>query len=247
MLNRIKRMILGTRMEILARRLYLRFDPSEGGQYDREALSIMRQCLSCTSNCIDIGAHRGSILNEIVALSPQGTHFAFEPVPEHFRYLAKNFPQVKVYSLALSNIKKKRDFTHIVSHPTRSGFNTLVEGGEAAETISVDTDLLDAVIPHDLNIHFIKLDVEGAEFQVLQGGRETISRNKPLIIFEHGLFSHTLYGATSQDVYHLLVKDCGMQISLLRGWLERKPALECDEFVAEVEQNQQYYFVAYPS
>ncbi len=156
MLNRVKRMILGTGLETLARRLYIRFDPSEGGKYDREALAIMRRCLKRNSNCIDIGAHRGTILREIVALSPAGTQYAFEPVPENYRYLVKSFPRVKVFPVALSNSMGKRRFTHMIDHPTRSGFNTPVEEGEAAEAITVDTDQLDHLIPSDQRHSFYK-------------------------------------------------------------------------------------------
>ncbi len=246
MLGRIKRIVIGTPLEAIARRLYIRIDPSEGGRYDRETLAIMRKQLSAHSNCIDIGAHRGAILREITALSPAGTHYAFEPVPQHYQYLVKSFPKVKVFPLALSNVKQQRNFTHVVNRPTRSGFATYVETGEHAETIEVQTDLLDHVVPEDMQIHFIKLDVEGAEYEVLQGAQQTILHNRPLIVFEHSLPANPAAGAAPGDLYDLLSDRYQMKVSLLSSYLKKGPALNREEFCAQVEHGLNFYFLAYP-
>ena len=37
------------------------------------------------------------------------------------------------------------------------------------------------------NISLIKIDVEGHEFEVLEGARNVIMKNKPIIIFEHNI------------------------------------------------------------
>src|SRR5688572_11745218 len=112
MMVRLKRLIRGTPLERLARGLYIRLDPSPWSEYDRLTLAVMRRCLRSNSNCIDIGAHRGTILAEIVRQAPQGIHYAFEPVTAHCRYLTQAFPKVRVYELALSNECEQTSFLH---------------------------------------------------------------------------------------------------------------------------------------
>jgi len=246
MLVRLKKSLLGSRLERLARRLYIRLDPSPGSQYDRLTLSIMRRCLQRDSNCVDIGAHRGTILAEIVYLAPDGLHIAFEPIPQHSEYLANSFPKVQVHQIALDNIKRQTEFVHDRSHPTRSSFRQPSTANEEFETIMVQTDLLDNIIPSTLPIHFIKIDVEGAEYQVLQGGVNTIRAHKPVVVFEHTHVAKECYGVSPEVMYALLTKDCGLHISLLRDWLQHKAALSREAFQSEVTQAKDLYFVAHP-
>lgn len=244
MFDWIKKAVLDTPVERLARRLYIRLDPSLAGKYDRETLAIMRRHITPSSNCIDIGAHRGSILAEILALAPAGTHHAFEPVPQQVNYLVKSFPTVKIYPLALSDERVETTFIHNLAHPTRSSFKQMPGMKELTESITVSTDLLDNVIPRDLAIHFIKLDVEGAELKVLRGAIQTIKRNKPLIIFEHSLAAKECYNDAPEDLHDFLTKECGFRIWPSRHWLTGQPSLVRDEFVQYVEQGYAYFVAA---
>jgi FkbM family methyltransferase len=244
LLSALKARILGTPVEGLARRAYLRLDPSPGGRYDRQTLAIMRRCLGPGSNCVDIGAHRGAILREILAAAPLGQHFAFEPLPEHAAYLATAFPGVRVFPIALSDQTGKAAFTRVLAHPTRSSFKDPT-GGVGIETIRVETDRLDNLLPPELKIDFIKLDVEGAEYQVLKGGVRTIRSHQPYLVFEHSQLSQENFQAPPEMVFDLLALECGLQISLLGDWLEGKPPLERARFADEVTQGKNFYFLAH--
>jgi hypothetical protein len=50
----------------------------------------------------------------------------------------------------------------------------------------------------------VKIDVEGAELAVLQGGRSLLERVRPLVIFEHVSSATELYGVASPAVWELL-------------------------------------------
>ena len=75
-----------TPLEGFARQIYATISQDKGTQYDRETRKVMRKALTATSNCIDVGAYRGEILREMLAVCPRGTIFAIEPIPENHAY-----------------------------------------------------------------------------------------------------------------------------------------------------------------
>jgi FkbM family methyltransferase len=242
----LKKMILGTPLERLARRLYIRLDPSPSSKYDRLTLAIMRRCLRVDSNGVDIGAHRGTILAEMLQLAPAGHHYAFEPVPQHSQYLAKAFPMVRVHTLALSNVRHETSFLHDRRYPTRSSFRRREGVLGEQEVITVQTDLLDNIIPETERIAFIKVDVEGAELEVMQGGVKTLQTQRPVVVFEHTQMAQECFGVAPEEIYNFLTLECGLQISLMQSWLMRTASLSSSAFRKEVTEGRSLYFVAHP-
>lgn len=55
---------------------------SLGMLYDQQTVEVMRLVLENNSNCVDVGCHKGEILDEVIKLAPEGLHFAFEPLPD---------------------------------------------------------------------------------------------------------------------------------------------------------------------
>lgn len=180
---------------------------------------IMSRVLTQNSNCIDIGCHSGSILSQMLSLSPFGIHYAFEPIPDLANKLKENFPNVQVYAMALSDIDGEATFHHVITNPGYSGLKqrTYDTPNEQIKTITVKTARLDDVLPPDLKVDFIKIDVEGAEMQVLKGAIRTLKVYKPYVIFEHGQGAANHYGTTPEMIYGFLVNECGFNIFKLNG------------------------------
>ena len=112
--------------------------------------------------------------------------------------------------------------------------------------ISAKSELMDNVIPAGVKIDFIKIDVEGAELQVIRGGIETIRRNRPIIVFEHGLGAADYYGTRPEHMYECMVSGCGFHVSTLKRFLEGLGELSKQEFVTYFDKGVEFYFVAYP-
>jgi FkbM family methyltransferase len=214
--------------------------------YDNHTLLIMRIALRSDSSCIDVGAHTGSILSEIVKLCPNGKHFAFEPIPHLFKSLQDNFPNVKSYDCALSDEEGMSTFYYLENAPGYSGLRKrrYDRPDPKISEITVKKNCLDNIIPPRQLIHFIKIDVEGGELSVLRGAKRLISENKPLIIFESGLGASDYYGTTGEMLFDFLVGECGMEINTLNGFLCGKPGLTRDALVHEFNTVSHYYFVA---
>jgi FkbM family methyltransferase len=186
-------------------------------------------------------------LREIVHLAPRGRHFAFEPIPALHRRLCRSFPGVTCHPLALSDTEGSTTFNHFERLDGFSGMvrrELGVDPGPVRE-ITVRTAPLDAVLPPDLPIALIKIDVEGAEYRVLQGAKTTLRNSRPVVIFECGVGGLDLYGHSPGQVFDLLA-DCGLDIRLLADWSPGQSALSRQQFSDEFYGGVNYMFVASP-
>ena len=169
---------------------------------DHELLvALLEQSLRPDADCLDVGAHSGSVLRELVRLAPRGRHVAWEPLPQLAAALREGFPGVEVREAALSDRSGVRDFAHVVAEPGWSGFVARPHPrGGPVERLSVRCERLDDL---RLDPAFVKVDVEGAEAEVLRGAAGTLRRSRPLVAFEHGLGSADHYGTSPRDVHDL--------------------------------------------
>jgi FkbM family methyltransferase len=186
---------------------------------DTELLvALMEDVLEPGSDCLDVGAHAGSVLAEMVRIAPEGRHVAWEPLPEFAARLREAHPGVEVREAALSDRAGERAFARVVGDPGWSGFVARpTPAGGGVETLTVRTERLDDALPDAVRPAFVKIDVEGAEEHVLRGALETLRRHRPLIAFEHGLGSADHYETTPGAIHGLLVDELGYAIFGLDG------------------------------
>ena len=179
--------------------------------------AILAATLAPDSACVDVGAHEGSVLADVVRLAPRGRHLAFEPLPALATGLRERFPQVDVRAVALSDHHGREPFAHVVTRPGWSGFRERpTPGDDVVERITVEVAPLDDLVDPGAEIAFVKIDVEGAEEQVLAGAMATIERCRPLIAFEHGAGSADHYG-TQPGTIHTMLDRVGLRIFDLDG------------------------------
>jgi len=202
---------------------------------------VLVSVLATDSNFVDIGANVGSVLDDVLRLSPGGEHYAFEPIPSLANELQMRFPTVSVCALALSDTPGRREFTYVKSRPGYSGFRVRTyTGAEDLEKIQVDVGRLDDVLPPEYRPALIKIDVEGAELEVLRGARKTIERHKPVVVFEHGRGAAGHYGTRPEHVFDLLSGELGLRLFDLDGG----GPYDRDAFVASFEGGRRWNYLA---
>jgi FkbM family methyltransferase len=219
-------------------------------QYDQQTKLILKKYLTTNSNCLDIGCHEGEVLEIMLKHAPMGQHHGFEPIPSFFNSLEKRFPtNCHFHQLGLSNEKGSSSFNHVISNPGYSGMKKRKydKPKEKDTSITIEIDLLDNILPKDFRVDFIKIDVEGAEFLVLEGAIKTIKRNQPIIVFEHGLGGADVYGIHPAQLFELLNKECYLNVSTMKKWLNNENSFSKKEFIEQFEKGLNYYFIAYPS
>ena len=222
----------------------------QGARYDQLTVEIIKRVLKPDSVCIDVGCHTGELLRQMIGQAPRGKFHAFEPLPDFHRKLVEAFAsdQVKIYEVALSDRAGESTFNYVVTNPGYSGLQRrrYDRPVEKEAQITVNTRRLDELLDPSETVAFIKIDVEGAELQVLRGAIETIRRCKPVIVFEHGLGAADCYGTTPEDVFDLL-GSAEMAVSTLDGWLTGAAPLSRAAFADDFRTGRNYYFLAHPS
>ena len=196
------------------------FDP-HALQSQREEVA-MRAALAATlggaATYIDVGTNRGQVLAEAARVAPAARLIAFEPIPALAAELATSFPGIDVRRLALGAEPGRAEFCHFRKLDGWSGLRrspAITDEQGAPELIEVSVSTLDLELAA-VEPTAIKIDVEGAELGVLRGGRETLARSRPLVVFEHVPEAAALYGAGSVEIWDEL-SGLGYELLALTG------------------------------
>jgi FkbM family methyltransferase len=246
----VKDRVIESGAERWARPLWMKLSGKRLSPYDAELSGIIARVLKPGSTCIDVGAHKGLILDVFIRHAPQGTFHAFEPLPYLAGLLRRKYrsnPQVKLYELALSDAVGSTTFYINKASMGLSSLSAPVDvdnGAGEIEACTVALARLDDLLP-DARPDMIKIDVEGAELGVLRGALKLLARSRPVVAFEHGLGSADRFGTTPEDVFDLFA-GLDFQISLMARYSASKPPLSRSEFCNEFYSRSNYFFIAYP-
>ena len=175
------------------------------GKYDDYNFAVIENIVNPGDVCLDIGANIGvySMVLAELSGSSQNIH-SFEPVRHIRNKLIANaklngFKSLHINDFALGAEPGKIDMYQVKEGVFRAGTSTFVENEnfqtldkEHFDVIPVDIKQLDHYVSEqDLTqVDFLKIDVEGFEWNVLQGGQETLKKFKPAIIMEYDFERH---------------------------------------------------------
>lgn len=211
---------------------------------DENLRRLLTFALRSDGNAVDVGAHGGAVMREILRIAPDGRHIAVEPIPRLARLLGRLYPEVDVLELALSDQAGEADFVHVTSLPSWSGLVRRPYPPRVAETdlehITVRTARLDDMLPDGFVPDVVKVDVEGAELAVLRGARRTLIEHRPIVVFELAAASAAVYDASAASLHAFLVDEVGMRIFDLDG----DGPYSADELTHAVEHNLHRNYVA---
>lgn len=165
------------------------------GRYEKASQDIFSQIIKPHMIVYDIGANNG--LHSMMFSFLSNRVYAFEPLEENCREMEINFTinkikNISIIKAAVSDVNDNTVF-HVHSHNKQGS----LFGAAGKKDILVETITLDSFnFKNKLNPDFIKIDVEGAEYNVLNGFKETIKINYPILYME--LHSDELQGKVMQ-------------------------------------------------
>ncbi len=156
------------------------------GTYECLALRVIKSTLKPDDVFVDVGAHAGYYTFICAKLAKKV--LAFEPNPSNCKFLRFNIiinklKNVIVVKAAVSDFNGHAE----LYIPTRGGRNltdqgTLIHKGKGSVEVPVVT--LDTFFEHMDKPSVIKIDVEGAELNVIKGALKTIAKGVRLVIVE---------------------------------------------------------------
>jgi FkbM family methyltransferase len=172
--------------------------------------------LSPTDNAFDGGAHSGYHTTPLAQLLTGGKVIAVEAnkamVDKLAPRLAK-FPNVALEYAAIQSDPTAQTVTFNCSpnHPGRSGISRtwdVISPGsvEYDPPVEVPATTIDSlVLKHGLtSLRFVKLDLEGGEFNALRGAAVTMSRLRPVFVTEHSMHAPAVNGFAMSDYLEML-------------------------------------------
>ena len=164
---------------------------------DEQEINLVKKFIKSGTDSIDVGVYRGVYSYEMSKYSEK-VH-SFEPNPIIFKYINKNLKKfiknIHLYNFALSNQNKTINLKIPIrnSNSNKEIFEEYYEMGKATihnennfenyENFEIQAKKIDE-LSFDNKISFIKIDVEGHELEVIEGAKNTIKRDKPVLLVE---------------------------------------------------------------
>lgn len=159
---------------------------------------------------LDIGANLGDWIEPLLAaFAPQGVRaYAFEPAPQQRARLAERLaPFGNAVTIRPQAMGAEQATGHFRVTGASTGSSALVEtGAQNSGIIEVEIETLDRFVATEGidHVHFVKIDTEGHDLNVLRGAAETLRQNRiEALLFEYNhLWIGT--GSTLADVFRLI-------------------------------------------
>lgn len=192
------------------------------GSYEYEKQLLFQKMISPGSIVFDLGAHVGFYtLLASVLVGSKGQVFAFEPMPKNLHYLKEHLQinQINNVTVTEAAVSEKSGVAYF--EQTESSFQGHLssQGSIRVDVVSLDELIAEGKIPTP---DYIKMDVEGAEVQVLHGAKSLIEKSHPTIFL-------ATHGDEIQRECRQFLSSLGYQLKSING----KSLEESDEILAE--------------
>ena len=183
---------------------------TKGVPYEVEVTTVFSRVIEEGDFVVDVGASLGFFS---ITAAKMGAHVvAVEPCVETFAQLFKHLQMneigTEVEIIPFPLYRKEQEVDYYIDRDSGGGSNSLWDprlwwendltraNPEVRKLIATTLDRVCAGRTPKL----IKIDVEGAEFQVLQGGTEVLQRHPPFIVLELNPFAMQQMGWTQRDL-----------------------------------------------
>lgn len=197
------------------------------GTYDNRLHNVIERRVKPGAVCMDVGANLGEMtLHMASKAKPGGLVYSFEPVPHVYRRLAAHITRngfenmVKASQLALSNVNGPVNLAFGDENADNQGLGSLVNGCRdgLTERVQVQGCTLDAFVLQQgiIRIDFMKIDIQGAEWFLLQGGGHVFTDMGPDLLMEVSPVDLAPIGKDSRQLAQL-VESFGYHIYSLRA------------------------------
>jgi FkbM family methyltransferase len=187
------------------------------GSYDSALHAFIERHVKPGSVCMDVGANLGEVtLHLATRVGREGKVYAFEPVAGVHARLRRHVERngagdvVETLRIALSDRTGTGTIRHVGSLVT---VHADLTGAQEVELVTLD----DFVERNGIRrLDFMKIDIQGAEPLLLEGGRKTFASLSPDLLIEVAPRELRSAGRDSRDLC-VMLEDLGYRLYRLNG------------------------------
>jgi len=178
---------------------------------ERAVQTVLCELLRPGDVMLDIGANFG--LHTLYAarlVGPQGRVYAFEPVPRNVELLTRNADlsgvanQVIVVEKAVSNSSEPFLEMHVPADAVAVTASLRPVSAKISSQRVGNIRLDDFAFDEEHPLRAVKIDVEGAELDVLRSGERLLRRERPVLLIEIHGYALPAFGASVEAVRDFL-------------------------------------------
>ncbi len=162
------------------------------GDYELPTIRFLRSVLTPGSVCLDVGAQMGYLtLAMATAANRQTIVHSFEPEDQNAARFRENISlndlsNVTLHQTAVSTVDGVMKL--YLSNDRNAGTHSTlyIESNVSTEFIEIPSVRLDSFIQQESlpTVDLVKIDVEGAEVDVIEGARFVLENHRPIVIME---------------------------------------------------------------
>ncbi|WP_017292540.1 FkbM family methyltransferase [Geminocystis herdmanii] len=174
----------------------------EQGIYEYENIKVVSSLIDSNSFYFDIGTNIGLMSIPILSEHSSCQVVSFEPSPNALPFLERTIKESKykerwhLVDKATSNIVGNSDF--YIAKPSFGALDSFsdTKRTDFIDKVSIPTTTIDTVWENlgCPKVSLIKIDVEGGEYQTIQGGLRCIAQENPYFLIEWNKFNIKPYG-----------------------------------------------------
>lgn len=156
-----------------------------------QILDILINKMGFNTSFLDVGVNLGQTLLKLKSVSSSVDYFGFEPNPFCINYVQKlitvnNFKNVELFPVGIGDTTSVQKINFYSNSDIGKSASLLTDFRKHESVIKqFNVPVFNPTLIEEINnIDIVKIDVEGAEFEVLKGLNDLIKLNKPVMLLE---------------------------------------------------------------
>lgn len=185
-----------------------------------ESLEHVKRIGFTPKTIFDVGVAKGT--RDLYKAFPDSFFVLIEPIKEYESYMKKILKKYKgIYKLTAASSQK--GFTNFNFHPNHMDGSSILKEETGKESdgfeIKVPTSKIDDIVSDDnlMGPFIIKVDVQGAEIEVLKGALETL-KNTEIVALEVSLFKFMKGAPDLFEILEFMKKYGFVTYDILKGF-----------------------------
>lgn len=151
---------------------------------------------------LDIGAHKGFFALYVRALNTEVPVYCYEPEEANFRALKEHLELNKIQNVFPKNSAVAKEEGMAILHVSNDSHNhSLVMVPGTVNDRKVNAVTLERIVSKLPHVDLVKMDIEGAEFQILENAPDTVFEKCPAFFLETHQYNDSMRASTLKTLF----------------------------------------------